>query len=262
MKFYLGTHQPSWLGRVTEPLFVSFTRLRGQKKLPRRRGAWALDSGGYTELSRHGEWTVTAAEYAEAATRYDREIGHLDWAAPQDWMCEPWILQRTGLTVADHQLRTVENFAVLERFWFDYAENSQWSSPFMPVLQGWTLDDYWRCVELYAEFDIRLADYPVVGLGSVCRRESTEDIGRIVRSLGGVLPLHGFGVKTRGIARYGRWLESADSMAWSIRGRGVPGCSEGHATEANCLPYALSWREQVLNELHMPEKPGEAWLVA
>ncbi len=34
--------------------------------------------------------------------RYRDEIGCLLWAAPQDWMCEPWITAKTGLTVAEH----------------------------------------------------------------------------------------------------------------------------------------------------------------
>lgn len=28
------------------------------------------------------------------------------FAAPMDWMCEPWILSKTGLTLAEHQERT------------------------------------------------------------------------------------------------------------------------------------------------------------
>ncbi len=36
----------------------------------------------------------------------------LDWA-PMDWMCEPAMLARTGLTVEDHQRRTSANFLEL-----------------------------------------------------------------------------------------------------------------------------------------------------
>ncbi|MEU7004881.1 hypothetical protein [Nonomuraea sp. NPDC046570] len=38
--------------------------------------------------------------------------------------------------------------------------------PVMPVIQGWNLDDYLRCVELYEQHGVRLAeDHPVVGSG-------------------------------------------------------------------------------------------------
>ena len=57
--FYLGTHHPSWLRKTDVPLFVSRRRLAGLKTLPRARGPWALDSGGFQELILHGEWTVS-----------------------------------------------------------------------------------------------------------------------------------------------------------------------------------------------------------
>ena len=80
-----------------------------------------------------------------------------------------------------------------------------------------------RYERLYDQAGIQLSRYRLVGLGSICRRQATGEIGMIVRSLGAVLPLHGFGCKTAGLARYGRWLASADSMAWSVAGRREPG---------------------------------------
>jgi hypothetical protein len=147
--FYLGCHQPAWLARAGVPLFVSDVRLRAYKSLeagPRARTSWALDSGGFTELSKHGRWTVEPFEYVQRVKAYDLQIGNLDWAAPQDWMCEPWIIAKTGLSVREHQERTVENFVELERLWqfwdAKFTFHSGAESPFMPVLQGWTVVDY------------------------------------------------------------------------------------------------------------------------
>ena len=75
-----------------------------------------------------------------------------------------------------------------------------------------------------------------------------------MRSLGCVLPLHGFGVKTSGLTSCGRWLTSADSMAWSFRGRRVPGCEPSHPSEANCMRFALAWRERILEVDGDPEQ--------
>jgi len=61
--------------------------------------------------------------------------------------------------------------------------------------------------------------------------------------------LHGFGVKTSGLALYGHHLASADSMAWSYAARrapALPGCT-GHKNCANCLTYATQWRARVLS---------------
>lgn len=251
--FYLGTHQPGWLTRAGVPLFISDVRLRVYKTLPRAAAAWALDSGGFSELQYHGKWTVTPQEYITRVRRYRDEIGHLQWAAPQDWMCEPVVIAGgqggplhfvgTGLTVAEHQARTVDNFLELRQLAPDL--------PFIPVLQGYRMDEYLACADLYAASGVDLASEPLVGLGSVCRRQATGEAHAIIEALRfrGIRRLHGFGVKTLGLARYGHLLDSADSLAWSYDARRsprLPGC-EGHKNCANCLRYALRWRERVLS---------------
>ena len=240
--FFLGTHEPSWLRRVDVPLFISHRRLkRLRKRLPRAHCAWALDSGGFTELaSPPHRWVTTVPEYLEAVARYEWEIGNLLWAAPMDWMCEPWIIQETGLSVREHQERTVANYLELRG-----------RGPFIPVLQGWTLEDYESCIGLYLEAGIELPSEPLVGVGSVCRRQSTVEIGRIMHLLKEVgISAHGFGVKKEGLLLYHRALTSADSMSWSYRARRA-GPQEGctHKSCANCLRFALRWRQEALAPL-------------
>lgn len=254
MKFYLGSHRSNWLERLDVPLFVSHRQLRDRTRLPRARNEWALDSGGFTELNLLGRWETTEAEYVAAVQRYSDEIGSLAWAAPMDWMCEPFVLGRTGLSVREHQERTIENFLRLK----ELAP----ALPFVPVLQGWELEDYYRCLSMYERAGIDLTQEPLVGIGTVCRRQATDEIGRIV---GGVaqqgIRLHGFGVKTRGLEKYAWALESADSMSWSYQARRnqpLPGCS--HKSCANCSLYALAWREAVLGRcaVQQPCLPGFA----
>jgi len=234
--FYLGAHQPHWLQRAGFPLFVSHRQIARRRTLPRAACRWALDSGGFTELALHGRWTVPPEDYAAAVTRYARQVGGLDFAAPQDWMCEPFITGQTGLTVREHIARTVENYLILARL-----------APglIVPVVQGYLLEDYLSCCDLYASAGVDLAALPRVGLGSVCRRQSTAQIAVIVTELARRgLSLHGFGVKTGGLHLYGHLLTSADSMAWSYAARrapALPGCT-GHKNCANCLTYATWWR--------------------
>ena len=65
--FYLGAHQPHWLWTARFPLFVSHRQLaRRRRTAPPRSCRWALDSGGFTELSLHGRWVTPAADYAAA----------------------------------------------------------------------------------------------------------------------------------------------------------------------------------------------------
>jgi hypothetical protein len=243
--FYLGTDRPNWLGRVDLPLFVSHRTLVGRRTLPRSRAPWALDSGAFSELSRRGEWQTTPTEYVQAVRRYADEIGHLAWAAPQDWMCEPFILAKTGLTVAEHQARTVANFLELR----DLAPDL----PFVPVLQGWAQSDYLRHADAYDAAGVDLGAERTVGLGSVCRRQNTGQIAAIVSALAG-LRLHGFGVKTSGLAKYSGYLASGDSMAWCYRGWRAGPCVHGSQakTESHCLEFALAWRDRVLAVIAAP----------
>lgn len=239
MVFYLGTHRPNWLALTDVPLFVSHRRLAGRRSLPRALGTWCLDSGGFSELSLFGEWRTSEDDYAAAMRRYIDEIGNLQWAAPQDWMCEPFMLAKTGLSIQEHQRRSV----------LSYLKLRDRGLPVIPVLQGWQINDYLRCVSMFSAEGVDLEAEPVVGVGSVCRRQGTWAIEEVMATLAGLgLRLHGFGVKLRAFERYAEHLVSADSMAWSYQARReagpMPGCS--HRKCANCLRYALRWRARVV----------------
>lgn len=163
----------------------------------------------------------------------------MDWAAPQDWMCEPWIIQQTGLSVEEHQRRTVSNLVTLRHIAPDL--------PFIPVLQGWEYQDYLRHVDMYVEAGIDLAGEPTVGVGSVCRRQNTAEAAGIIKGLAALgLRLHGFGFKLTGLRAVATILQSSDSLAWSFAARrDAPLPGHTHKNCANCLPYALKWRDKV-----------------
>lgn len=243
MKFFLGTHEAQWLSQVDVPLFVSTRRLMRYKKLPTAVTPWALDSNGFSELSIYGEWRIRPSQYIASARRYRDEIGLMEWAAPQDWMCEPFILEKTRSTVASHQRRTCRSVMGLRE--------SAPDVPWIPVLQGWKLDDYKRHVDLYAQYRMDLTREPLVGLGSVCRRQSTPEIAEIVRTLAKLgIRLHGFGFKVGGVRAVGEYLASCDSLAWSFQARRLKRrwCANGtHKNCANCKEYALDWRRRLLD---------------
>lgn len=246
MTFYLGTHEPSWLRRTVSPLFVSHRRLDRLKTLPRAEGRWALDSGGFTELNLYGRWETLPRYYAERAERYQAEIGRLAWAAPQDWMCEPSVLARTGRTLAEHQSLTIDSVHALRAL----ARPVPWA----PVLQGYGVDDYLSHVEQYRDSGIDLVAEPVVGVGSVCRRQGTREAVDIFAALHAHgLKLHGFGLKLQGVALCWPYLASSDSLAWSYHARRRPpleGCE--HASCANCFRYAMRWRDRVVEMAGRP----------
>lgn len=51
-----------------------------------------------------------------------------EFVAPMDYMCEPAIIERTGLGIAEHCYRTVQNYLDLRQL--------APSLPIIPVLQG------------------------------------------------------------------------------------------------------------------------------
>lgn len=266
--FYLGTHMDGWLAHVGVPLFVSHRRLARRKTLPVARSGWALDSGGFSELSLYGGWRTTPEEYVAAVKRYDREIGQLEWAAGMDWMCEDAMIARTGLSLEEHQRRTVANFVLLEQLWFeDDDADVHPEAPFMPTVQGQDVASYLRCWDMFGEAGVDLSRYPSVGVGSVCRRQHTGEIREVLEALRdrdpGV-PLHGYGVKTQGLRIYGDLLASSDSLGWSLNARKnprLPGCT--HQKCSNCLDWALRWRRGLVAgggcEEHGEPCDGGAW---
>ncbi|MFI8977394.1 hypothetical protein ACIGO9_31260 [Nocardia asteroides] len=145
-EFFLGSHRVSWLADSSVPLFISDRELRRRRKLPRATAPWSLDSGGFTELQQRGNWRFgpEPAEYVDRVRRYMDEIGNLVFAAPQDFMSETAVrvggifkgdtFAGTGLSVREHQRRTVENFLELHALGPDV--------PFIPVLQGQSVSDY------------------------------------------------------------------------------------------------------------------------
>jgi hypothetical protein len=241
--FYLGAPEPVWLERLDVPLFVSRNRLlRAVGKFPRARVPWAMDSGGFTEVTMCGGWRVSARDFAREVNFFSTEIGGLDWAAPQDWMCEDIALAKTGRGVAEHQRLTLENLIELRTI----AAWIHW----VPVLQGRTIEDYLRHADAYERAGIDLARESRVGVGSICRRQSGVEAATILRVLARRgLRLHGFGLSTLGLRQVCDEVASADSMAWSRVARERAKQGEAPASARNDPAFALAWRDRLLASL-------------
>jgi hypothetical protein len=205
-----------------------------------------MDSGAFTEVSTHGGYRYSVDEYAGQIRRWAAN-GHLLAAVAQDWMCEPWILQKTGLTIAEHQRLTLERYDALT------AQNTA-GVYIMPVLQGYAPDDYVRHIRLYGA---RLATGAWVGVGSICKRNasprSVEAVLLAIHYERPDLRLHGFGLKTTALRSelVSDLLHTADSMAWSFQAR-----KEGR--NANDWREAKAWMRGIEDR---PRGPKQPWLI-
>ncbi|MFI6512905.1 hypothetical protein ACIBCT_35350 [Streptosporangium sp. NPDC050855] len=249
-RFLCGAPELSWAEDHGDigPLFISFNRICRLKFRPIDVTTdFAIDSGGFTQLS-NGGWPDGCEEpYIAAIRRLKRFIWrgghHLLWIAPQDWMCEEEQLANTGLTVLEHQRRTVRNFARLTQL----APDLPWAM----AVQGDTPRAYLRILDMYADAGVDPLAQKIVGVGSICRIQHTDKAVEIIETLhdAGLRKLHGFGLKTEGLAKVGHLLTSADSMAWSEHARKqkihLDGCS--HKRCVSCPKFAKQWRDNLIN---------------
>lgn len=216
LKFFVGLHQPADAQHF-ERCCISINRLRGRKK-PVLCGEVIVDSGAFTELLLYGAYRHGVEEYAlELYRLHAAGVVRIVAAVAQDYMCEAFMLAKTGLTILDHQRLTIERYDALKAE-LDRLFGGRCPFPVLPVLQGYAPADYARHVAMYGD---RLTSGMWVGVGSVCKRNGTPE--RIVDVLWEIhrlrpdLLLHGFGVKRTALLHAGvrDMLDTSDSMAWS-----------------------------------------------
>lgn len=217
---------------------ISVNRLRPRKaNFPSNK--WIMDSGAFTELSRFGHYRQGVEKYHSLITRWHSlKSDTLLAVVSQDYMCEPVILRKTGLTVADHQRLTIERYVALRALF---------STPYLlPVLQGFAPTEYVAHLRQYGSL---LQEGAWVGVGSVCKRnadpQAVVDVLSAILSERPDLRLHGFGLKMIALMdkRVLRRLYSSDSMAWSFDAR-------YRGKNRNGLLEAITYYRRVQRLLH------------
>jgi hypothetical protein len=251
VKFFIGLHQCR-LVRHFRRACVSINALKRHgimRKSPvpvQTDTEILLDSGAFTELALHGEYRQSPFAHAQtlgAAIRLFHNCNLI--AVAQDYMCEPFMLKKTGGTVRDHQRLTIERY--------DQLMLHGPPCPVMPVLQGYEMVDYVRHLHNYGT---RLRVGAWVGIGSVCKRNRRpHEIVHILDAIKRERPdlrLHGFGVKKTALLHPGvrDLLHSADSMAWSFHHRRT------RTGRANDWRAADEFRQEVE---HVSELPFVPW---
>lgn len=226
--FYTGLHQPNHaqhFERCMISLGTLATRnsdgtiqrrkdgtLRLRKK-PIQCNDVMIDSQAFRILELFGDYPDPVSVYAEALKHICTLCG-VTSATAEDYMCETFMLAKTGKDVAEHQALTIER----------YDELLTHNPPcyILPVLQGYTPAEYLDHIRQYGE---RLAHGAWVGVGSVCKRNANitaiEEVLMTISLARPDLRLHGFGVKTTALESsiVRSCLYSADSMAWSFAAR-------------------------------------------
>jgi hypothetical protein len=214
MIFFTGMHHPSVADRVPAAFISVHTIKNRRSPFPCRRVV--MDCGGFSTVDLHGGYPEPVAEYAKRIVKVRGWIGkRLLAAVSEDYMCEPFMLAKTGLTVADHQRLTIERYDAL-------LDCNTAGVRIIPVLQGFRPHEYVEHIEAYGA---RLKPRMWVGVGSVCKRNTSpaavEAVLLAIHEARPDLRLHAFGVKSTTLAMQlvRDLLFSADSMAWSLAAR-------------------------------------------
>jgi hypothetical protein len=172
----------------------------------------ALDSAGFVAASRYGDYRWSLEDYFSLVEAFP-----WTWYSALDYACEPELAANRPLRL----LRMAATASMLGRCQREASERGL--PPPMPILQGWTPDEYAQCASW-----LPLTAWPrLVGIGSVCRRpvSGKHGIAAILAAVDDFLPrhvkVHLFGAKSGALAALGghRRLASVDSMAWDAGAR-------------------------------------------
>lgn len=207
---------------------------------------FALDSAGYSAMSlwkvkgrqpgMAGVFPWSYSQYVELAS----ELGASWWSQP-DLCVEPDIAPsqdeidyrvNATATLLEGVLRVVYAWQNELAKTCSAVTVANMLKPPVPIIQGWTADDYLRSLDLMMSIWERwqpwLAPPVLIGIGSVCRRHLHHPkygLFAILAALEGKLPkgarLHGFGIKGLALKELKMfdWIASADSMAYDFGAR-------------------------------------------
>jgi hypothetical protein len=219
MKIYWGiTASRSYRNTIPhdQPIILSACGLwKGKGRFRKKRldwNDWFLDSGGFTALNKWGDYPFSPDEYLSLIERDNPSI-----AASMDYPCEPDISRESLLSNDDRIVATVQ-----------YAKYLTDRDPrVVPVIQGYEIDEYHECIRLMKRAGVPLHR---VAIGSLCRRQRTQEIASLAWNLRLLLPqssIHGFGIKISALRHPEVWacFDSIDTNAWEwwIRGRKMNG---------------------------------------
>lgn len=245
------------------PWLMSANRLYNHKRGEFRdvhryaRSGVALDSAGFVAMKLHGGYPWSVEDYVRVGA-----LEPWDWWASMDYCCEPEVAGNRG-EVLRRVRATADKLAELRCHVHDWRdEGAEWATMPMPVIQGWSADDYRRSVDLT---DKALGgEWPaMVGIGSVCRRRlrGHDGVLRVFGAVAAAVPqttrLHLFGVKSGALAHLATHpqMGSIDSCAYDMAAR-WESCKGGFPNSiAHRVKHLHRWVDQQVNILRDAQEP-------
>lgn len=177
---------------------------------------WFLDCGGYNSVLHNGGYEADPREFIEYVARHEsREGVSIEKVALRDWMCEDAIIDKFDRNVRVHQNWTIRDHIECR----ELMEELGVEADPVPVLQGQNPEEYLYHFDYYRDHGL-LDDVDHIGIGTLCKRRSEEEIREVVVNVREVLPdditIHGFGVTRNAlnIPELVDKLDTIDTAAW------------------------------------------------
>ena len=227
-------HYPRWFPK-REFYLVSAAGLwwdcRGKvvrRRYPSPRTRMFLDGGGFTFFSKQGDYPFSPDEYLKLVEHPYYGYRPLLWAA-LDYPCEPEIV-RSSQSNLDRIEATLDHLSYLKR----YATHEG----MVPVVQGYTLDERFHCLDRMASAGLTSS---FMAIGSLCALPDVKKIDEIVTAIGDYaeknlshpVAWHLFGVKTSyfKLTNSTGWpyVFSFDTAAWELGNAGETKNARGQA---------------------------------
>jgi len=169
-----------------------------------------LDSGGFSFFTKYSDYPFTVREYVKWICEMQKvNNGKVKYAAIMDYPCEPSINRKAFKTNKERIEKTVENAIKC----FENEIPAKW----IPVLQGYALDEYIFCLDLYKEHGI-LTDY--IAIGSMCKRSNISEIVKIVYEIKKVYrgKIHVFGLTIKALRNVALFnlIHSCDTIGYTF----------------------------------------------
>jgi len=168
-----------------------------------------IDSGGFSMFTKYAEFPYSVSNYIEFVNDL-RDKWPVTEVATMDYPCEPEVNRSSHKTNVERIDATINN--ALECIDHDT------SIPWVPVLQGYTLDEYKYCWDQYQEFGVSANLWAV---GSVCVRKKTGGIRYLMTRIKRYTKqnLHSFGLTLSSLRHSDVFFSivSSDSAAWNWR---------------------------------------------
>jgi hypothetical protein len=174
-----------------------------------------LDSGGASLFEQYSDYPFSLDAFVQwIKAMQETNDNKVKYVAILDYPCEPEINRKAFSTNQERIEATVRN--AMKCFRHDISP-AKW----LPVLQGYSVEEYLHCLKLYKDQNLYL-DY--IAIGSMCRRNDLDQIHKILKAIKERTDakIHLFGLTIKALKKLAIYdlIDSCDATGYAL------GCSK------------------------------------